>query len=76
MLHLIEANLSKYGIYFRKIQSLPYLSPLLLFVFYKQKGWCPMALRSEYTDREIKGWILPVSFIVFAFIMLVLKEVQ
>ena len=35
-----------------------------------------MALRSEYTDREIKGWILPVSFLAFAFIMLVLKEVQ
>jgi hypothetical protein len=71
----MEANLSKYGIYFRKIQGLPYLSPLLLLVFYKQKG-CPMALRNEYTDREIKGWLLPVSFLVFAFIMLVLKEVQ
>jgi hypothetical protein len=35
-----------------------------------------MALRGEYRDREVKGWILPVSFLVFAFAMIVLKQVQ
>jgi hypothetical protein len=75
MLPLIDANPSKYGVYLSKIQSLPYLSPLIPFVFYLQKG-CPMALRSDYTDREVKGWIIPVSFLVFAFVMIVLRQVQ
>jgi hypothetical protein len=36
----------------------------------------PMALHSEFREREVKGWILPVSFLVFAFVMIVLKQAQ
>ena len=35
-----------------------------------------MALRSEYKDRGFKEWILPISFLVFAFVMIILKQAQ
>ena len=35
-----------------------------------------MAFSNDFGYRDMKWWMLPASFLIFAFIMFVLKELQ
>jgi hypothetical protein len=73
---LDKAVFKNTGFIFGKYGVCPIYSPFISLYSGNWSREFSMIFGKEYKPSEIEWWVLPVSFLIFAFIMIALKPIQ